>query len=213
MKNLILMLFAGALIIGTGCNSGGGLMGGNDPNTVLEKFLNAMGKKDIDEVKKYVTKDSESFVNLMKMGMDMAGDAKDDKEIFKEEDVVIEKALIDGDRATINVKDKKSGEGSKFILKKENGDWKVAFDKASFMEMSGEKMNENSMQDMQDLSEEGMQEAAEAMKNFSAEDMEKATKAMDSLKQMYEELNKDGKLDDAMKEATKMMEKMQQKEQ
>ena len=211
MKKLILMLFAGVLIIGTGCNSGGGLLGGNDPNSVLEKFLKALGNKDMEELKKYVTKDSESFVNMMKMGMDMAGDAKDDKEIFKEEDVIIEKAVIEGDRATINVKDKKSGEGSKFILKKESGDWKVAFDKASFMEMSGEKMDENSMQDMQNLNEESLQEAAEAMKNFSPEDMEKATKAMDSLKHMYEEMNKDGKLDDAMKEASKMLEKMQQK--
>ena len=213
MKKLILMLFAGALIIGTGCNSGGGLLGSNDPNTVLDKFLKALSEKDMEEMKKYVTKDSESFVNMMKMGMDMAGEAKDDKEIFKQDAVVIGKAVIDGDRATINVKDKESGEGSNFILKKEEGNWKVAFDKASFMEMSGEKMNENSMQDMQNLSEESMQEAADAMKNFSAEDMEKATKAMDSLKQMYEELNKDGKLDDAMKEATKMMEKMQKKEQ
>lgn len=210
---MILMLFAGALIIGTGCNSGGGLLGGNDPNTVLDKFLEALSKKDMEEVKKYTTKDSESFVNMMKMGMDMAGEAKDDKQLFKEDEVIIEKAVIDGDRATINVKDKKSGEGSKFILKKESGDWKVAFDKASFMEMSGEKMDQNSMQEMQELNEESLKEATDAMKNFSAEDMEKATKAMDSLKQMYEELNKDGKLDDAMKEATKMMEKMKQQEQ
>lgn len=213
MKKLILMLFAGALIIGTGCNSGGGLLGSNDPNTVLEKFLHALGNKDMEEVKKYVTKDSESFINLMKMGLDMAGEDEKNEEVFNKEDVVIGKAVIDGDRATINVKDKKSGEGSNFIMKKENGDWKVAFDKASFMEMSGEKMNEQNMQEMQELNEEGMQEATDAMKNFSAEDMEKATKAMDSLKQMYEEMNKDGKMDDAMKEATKMMEKLQQKEQ
>lgn len=212
MKKLILMLFAGALIIGTGCNSGGGLLGSNDPNTVLEKFLHALGNKDMEEVKKYVTKDSESFINLMKMGLDMAGEDEKNEEVFNKEDVVIGKAVIDGDRATINVKDKKSGEGSNFIMKKENGDWKVAFDKASFMEMSGEKMNEQNMQEMQELNEEGMQEATDAMKNFSAEDMEKATKAMDSLKQMYEEMNKDGKMDDAMKEATKMMEKLQRKE-
>src|SRR5690606_144832 len=113
-------------------------------------------------------------------------------------------AVIDGDRATINVKDKKSGEGSKFILKKESGDWKVAFNMASFMEMSGEKMDQNSLQEIQGLNEESLQKAADAMKNFSAEDMKKATRAMDSLKQMYEELNKDGKMDDVMKEATKM---------
>ncbi len=212
MKKLILLLFSGALIIGTGCNSGGGLLGSSDPNTVLDKFLKALSEKNMEEVKKYVTKDSESFVNMMKMGMDMAGDAKDDKEIFKKENFVIEEAVIEGDRATINVKDKKSGEGSKFILKKENSDWKVAFDKASFMEMSGEKVNENSVQDLQNLGAESMEEAAEAMKNFSGEDLEKATIAMDSLRQMYEEMNKDGKMDDAMKEAGKMMEKMQKKQ-
>ena len=213
MKKLTLMFFTGLLMIGTGCNSGGGLLGENDPNTVLNKFLEALGKQDMEGVKKYVTKESESFVNMMKMGMDMAGEAKDEKQLFKEDNVTIDKAVIDGDRATINVKDKKSGEGTKFILKKESGDWKVAFDKASFMEMSGEKMDKKSMQEMQDLNEESLKEATDAMKNFSPEDMEKATKSMDSLKQLYEELNKDGKLDDAMKEATKMMEKMKQKDQ
>ena len=203
------MLFLGVYIIGAGCNSGLGISG-NDPNTVLEMFLHALAKKDIDEAKKYVTKDSESFVSMMKMGMSMAGE--NDTQIYKEENVVISEAVIEGDRASIHVKDKNSGEGSNFILKKENGLWKVAFDIASIMKMSGQKMEEGDLQNMKDaFSGETLKKATDAIQNMSEEDIKKATKAMDSLKQMYEELNKDGKLDDAMKEATKMMEQMQKK--
>lgn len=207
MKKMISMLFLGVLVIGTSCNSGLGIAG-NDPNSVLEKFLNALGKKDMEEAKKYVTKESESFVNMMKMGISMAGE--NDNQIYKEENVVISDAVIDGDRATINVKDKNSGEGSNFILKKEDGAWKVAFDKASFMEMSGQKMEEGDLQKMQDgFSGKTLEEATDAIQNMNKEDIKKAGEAMDSLKKRYEELNKDGKMDEAMKDATKMLEQMQ----
>lgn len=209
MKKMMSVLFFGVFIIGMGCNSGLGISG-NDPNTVLEKFLHALAKKDMNEAEKYVTKESESFVNMMKMGIKMAGESEN--QIYKEENIVIGDAVIEGDRATINVKDKTSGEGSNFILKKEDGAWKVAFDKASFMEMSGQKMQDGDLEKMQDgFSAEGLKDATEAIQNMNEEDIQKAGKAMDSLKKMYEELNKDGKMDDALKEATKMMEQMQKK--
>ncbi len=209
MKKLISMLFLGAFILGTGCNSGLGI-GGNEPNAVLEKFLNALGKKDVDEAKRYVTKDSESFLNMMKMGINMAGE--NDNQIYKKENVVISDAVIDGDRATINVKEKDSGEETNFILKKEDGAWKVAFDKASFIEMSGQKMKGGDLENMQDsFSGETLNRATDAIQNMNEEDLKKAGIAMDSLKKKFDELNKDGKMDDAMKEATEMLEQMQKK--
>lgn len=209
MKNIIALLFLGVFLIGTGCNSGSGISN-NNPNEVLEKFLHALGKKDLDEAKKYVTKDSESFLNIMKMGINMAGENAN--QIYKEENVAISDAVINGDKATIHVKDKNSGEGSNFILKQEDGSWKVAFDIASFMEMSGQKMEEGDLQKIQEgFSGETFKEATDAIQNMNEEDLKKVGQAMDSLKNKYEELNKDGKMDDAMKEATKMLEQLQKK--
>lgn len=204
---MIFMLLAGTVIFGAGCNSGGGI-GGNSPKAVLEKFLSAIGKKDMDEAKKYVTKDSEAFVNMIKMGISMAGDTEN--EIYKEEDIIIGDAIIDGDKATIPVTNKNNEDKSNFILKKENGKWKVAFNKESMMEMSGQKLEDTDLKDLQEeFSTEDMKAATEALKNMSKEDIEKANKVLDSMKTMYEELNKDGKMDEAMKEATKMLEQMQ----
>ena len=209
MKKMMLILFLGVYIFGTGCNSEIGI-GDNEPGTVLGKFLDALAKKDIDEAKKYVTKDSEPFLNMMKIGISMA--AKNDNQIYKKEDIIISDAVIKGDKATINVKDKNSGHDSHFILKKEDGKWKVAFDPASFIEMSGQKIEDGDLQKMQDLfSGETLKEATDAIQNLNEEDLKKAGQAMDSLKKKYEELNKDGKMDDAMKEATKMLEQMQKK--
>ncbi|MEO7314970.1 MAG: hypothetical protein ABIW47_07285 [Ginsengibacter sp.] len=70
------------------------------------------------------------------MGINIVGE--NDNQIYKNENVVTSDAMIDGDRATINIKEKDSGEETNFILKKEDGAWKVAFDKASFIEMSGQ---------------------------------------------------------------------------
>jgi uncharacterized protein YaaN involved in tellurite resistance len=59
---------------------------------------------------------------------------------------------IEGDKATVSVKDKKSGESTAYTLKKEGGDWKVAFDKATMTQMGTDKMkgmnnNSNGMSD------------------------------------------------------------------
>ena len=47
---------------------------------------------------------------------------------------------IEGDKATVPVKDKKSGETTNYTLKKEGGSWKVAFDKATMTQMGSDKM-------------------------------------------------------------------------
>ena len=54
----------------------------------------------------------------------------------------IGEAKIDGDKAVVPVKEKTTGETLNYNLKKEDGGWKVAFDKASVMSMGVEKMNE-----------------------------------------------------------------------
>ena len=54
-------------------------------------------------------------------------------------------AKVEGDKATIPVKDKKSGESTTYTLKKESGAWTVAFDKATMTKMGTDKMKEKGM--------------------------------------------------------------------
>lgn len=184
------MLFAIAItmsLIFVGCNSAG------DPKQVLTAFFEAMSKKDIAAAKKLATKDSEQMFSLMEMGMSMNKDAKnDDMDKFDKTKMVIGEAKIDGDKATVEVKDKEKGEAVNFILKKESGAWKVAFDKASVMQMGMDKMKEKGV-DMNDA----IKQSTEAMKNIN----------MDSLtNQMKEGLEKINENKDKIEEAAKKME-------
>jgi hypothetical protein len=54
-------------------------------------------------------------------------------------------AKIEGDKATVPVKEKKSGETTNYTLKKEDGAWKVAFDKATMTKMGTDKIKEKGM--------------------------------------------------------------------
>jgi hypothetical protein len=115
---------------------------GNDPKGVLKSFIDALGNKDINAAKKYATKDSEAMLGMIQMGMSMAPDSTKDK-TYDGSNMDFGEATINGDKATVPVKDKKSGEIVNYTLKKENGDWKVAFDKATMTEMGKEKMKEH----------------------------------------------------------------------
>jgi hypothetical protein len=127
-----------------GCKSGS-----SDPRGVLMSFMEALGKKDIEGAKKYATKDSEAMLGMIQMGMSMAPDSTKDK-TYDKDNMEFGDAKIEGDKATVPVKDKKSGETTNYTLKKEGGAWKVAFDKATMTQMGTDKMKEKGM-DMNDL--------------------------------------------------------------
>ena len=144
MKKIILsgiILLAFGIL---GCKSTSG-----DPKAVLVSFMEALGKKDIEGAKKYATKDSEAMLGMIQMGMSMA--PKDSKEnIYDKNNMEFGEAKVEGDKATVPVKDKKSGEMMNYTLKKESGEWKVAFDKATMTQMGTDKMKEKGM-DMNDM--------------------------------------------------------------
>jgi len=122
----------------------------SDPKGVLMNFMDALGKKDIEGAKKYATKDSEAMLGMIQMGMSMA--PKDTKDsTYDKSNMEFGEAKIEGDKATVPVKDKKSGETVNYTLKKEGGAWKVAFDKATMTQMGTDKMKEKGM-DMNDMS-------------------------------------------------------------
>jgi len=145
MKKIILSV-AVLLTFGiVGCNSSS-----SDPTGVLKNFMEALGKKDIEGAKKYATKDSEAMLGMIQMGMSMA--PKDTKDsTYDKDNLEYGDAKIEGDKATVPVKNKKSGETTNYTLKKENGAWKVAFDKATMTQMGTDKMKEKGM-DMNDMS-------------------------------------------------------------
>ena len=117
------------------------------------------------------------------MGMDKDGRQSNEMINYQKENIELGTAVIDGDKATVPVKDKKSGETTDFTLKKES-DWKVAFDKSTLMEMAQKKMKEHGMGGMRN----GMNDSLGSINNrsmqnidsVSKEDMREAQKMMDS---------------------------------
>ncbi len=181
MKKLLVAILALSTLYISSCKSGGS----GDPKTVLTSFFSAMAKKDIAGARKLATADSKGMFDLMEMGMKMKDNTIEDKtdDQFDITKIEMGEAKIDGDKATVNVKEKKSGEAVDFVLKKEGGEWKVAMDMATMMNMGAQKMKENGMSDEQ-LGD--MKGEMEKFKNMSADSlkmmMDKGKDALDSLK-------------------------------
>ena len=147
MKKFILLLITISAVIFSGCQTAGG----GNPNEVLKHFFDSISKKDFTTAKKYATKDSDGMLSMMEMGMQNMNNEHGDKMMEMIKNMQMDNAVINGDRATVLVKDEKSGESTEFLLKKENGDWKVAFDMSTLMEMANKKMKEHGMSGMDSM--------------------------------------------------------------
>lgn len=189
MKKFFLLGITTFVIVLSGCQSGSS----GNPKEVLSQFFKALSKKDVAEAKKYATKDSDGMLNMMEMGMKMSGNMQNDhtdKMFEMMQNVEIGNPVINGDKATVTVKDKKTAENTDFVLKKEDGNWKVAFDMATLMDMANEKMKEHGMGNMDmDSMRQGMSEVMDSM-NAAMPDMkdkmDHAKKMMDSAKNMMD---------------------------
>lgn len=154
MKKLIAAALVCTTVFFLSCNS----TDSSNPKSVLMSFFDALGKKDINGARKLATAESKSMLDMMEMGMKMGGaDKKDDK--YNKANMEFGEAKIDGDKATVPVKDKTSGETTNYTLKKEGGGWKVAFDKSSMMNMGMDKMKEKGVDNM----DSGMNKMKESM--------------------------------------------------
>lgn len=165
----------------------GGSLGGGDPKLTLLSFFEALSKKDMEGAKKLATADSKSMIDLIETGMKMAKETKEiDK--FDKNKMEFGEAIIDGDKATVPVKEKTSGEMTNFTLKKESGTWKVAFDKTSMMQMGMDKMNEKNPGGMDSLTKQ-----MDQLKNINTDSLKKlmnnGMKSLDSLKEKMKEKN------------------------
>ena len=145
MKKILVLAMAFSIIIISGCKSAGK----GDPKEVLHNFLMALSQKDFSKAKTYATQDSDGMISMMEMGMqnmqNMNPDNHADKMMELVNNMQIGSAVIDGEQATVPVTDSKSKESTDFLLKKEKGDWKVAFDMSTLMNMANKKMKEHGM--------------------------------------------------------------------
>jgi hypothetical protein len=143
---------------------------GGDPKTVAKNFFEALKTMNIDEASKYATKDSKSMLDLMKMGMSMAPKNMDSiKAEMAKQKIEYSDPVINGDEATLSVTvDNK--EKTDFRLKKEDGQWKVAFDKNSLMKTGMEKMEQKG------ASEEEMKQAQDALNQLNSDSVSEALK-------------------------------------
>lgn len=198
MKKVMFVAITGLLISFSGCQSSDG----GNPKEVLTNFFAALSKKDIDNAKKFATKDSEGMLSMMETNMKMSPNAQNDHEDKMMEmiqNVEMGEPVINGDKATINVKDKKSGENTDFVLHKEEGKWKVAFDMSTLMEMGQKSMKDHGM-DMNSGNIDSMKhDMNNAMDSLNAampdmkDKMKHAQEMMDSAKKMMDKMNKSGK--------------------
>lgn len=139
MKKIIFLLFATIALVPISCNTAAT---SGDPRSVLTSFLDDLGKKDIEGAKKLATKDSEGMLGMIQFGMAMAPDSIKNK-MYAKNNFEYGTAVINGDKATVAAKDKTSGEAINYSLIKENGEWKVAFDIGTMMEIGKAKMKEH----------------------------------------------------------------------
>ncbi len=159
MKKILLAFLMISTLSYIGCKPGGG----GDPKSVLSQFFESLSKNDMEAARKLATKDSKQMLDMIDMGMKMGKDKKDaDK--FDKSSMEIGDAKIDGNKAVIPVKEIKSGELLNYNLIKEDGSWKVAFDKASVMSMGMEKMNEKGIDPMEEMKNMDMDSLKEGMR-------------------------------------------------
>ncbi len=172
MKKLMLIVATVVLGLLSGCQTA---QTGN-PKVVLKHFFDSVSKKDFTEAQKYATEDSQGMLSMMEMGMQNSNSDHSDKMLEMIQNIQMAEPVVEGDRATILVKDKKSGETTDFLLKKENSNWKVAFNMATLMEMAKKKMKEDGTNGMGAM--KGMMDSGFSQKE---EKNDRAQKFMDSV--------------------------------
>ena len=114
-------------LMAAACGGSGGA-GGATPTATVKAYAEAVKKKDIQGVKSTMSKGSlEMMGEFAKMGNKSLDEEL--KAMKTTESLELRNEVITGETATIEVKDEK-GSWQKLPLVKENGQWKIAFDKA-----------------------------------------------------------------------------------
>lgn len=125
MKLCWMILLTFALLVFAGCNSS------DSPTSTLKKFVEASKQKDVEAMKQSLSsgtlkmiedsakKQNTTLEELLKQGE--GSTLKGDPETREEK--------IEGDAATVEVKNPATGDFDKIPFVKEDGKWKIALDK------------------------------------------------------------------------------------
>ena len=175
----IALLLAATLLLGlTGCLPDSG------PRGVVGRFLEALAKKDMALARSLTTPESEGMMDLIATGSKLAGDSR----AFNDMDpaqVEIGVAKIEGDAATVPVKEKKSGVTFNYKLKKVGGIWKVAFDMGSLLEMTAGTIGEQVNRGIDSL-KAGIEKLRDINLDSVAGQLREGQKMIDSMKEAIE---------------------------
>ncbi len=137
MKRILFALTILSVVVFASCKTASNMK----PEEVLSEFFDALGKKDLKRATELATPDSKMVLDMLASALKMdtsAMGAMYDKNTMKFGDTKIE-----GDAASVPVTESKSGAVVNYKLKKINGAWKVAFDKASLMQTGMEAAGDN----------------------------------------------------------------------
>jgi Putative lumazine-binding len=127
--NAVIMVIIAVTAITAACDKGGGL----SPTATFKAYYEASKNKDVDGVKRTFSKttlelfekqakeQNRTVDEMFKMGMDQKPVTGNLPEMRNEK--------IDGDNATLEIKDEKSGRWDTLTFVKEDGQWKIALDK------------------------------------------------------------------------------------
>lgn len=160
-----------------------------NPRVVVINFFDAIQKKDIDAAKDLATADSKSMLNIIDMALKVKSDFKLDE--FDQSNMEFSEAKINGDNATVSVKEKTSGEATNLSLKRENGEWKVAFDLSSLMEMGVEQMKNSGNGITDSISNSFDQLNIDSIEKEMEKGMKKLEENKEKIEEAVKELNKD----------------------
>ncbi len=143
------------------------------PNKVFSSFAEALYKKDLVKARELCTDESKTMLDFMeKKAKGMKINSMDKFDTSK---VSFGEAVINGDEATLPIKDKESGVTVDFPMKKEDGVWKVAFDMKSLFDMSMETLKDEKL----NISKENMDEIMKKFKNVNLDSLENEMKRTD----------------------------------
>ncbi|MEO6668230.1 MAG: hypothetical protein ABIN36_02065 [Ferruginibacter sp.] len=170
MKKILFVVLLLAPFFYYSCKSGSG-----DPKAIVSQFFDALHKKDIGAARKLATAESKSMLDKMEASLKMSQGEGADK--FDPKSFQIGEPVIEGDEATVTIKKIPGEEMIDFTLKKQGGDWKVAFDEATLMGNAVDKMKESGVNVADSIGK-----AMKELKNLNMDSLRKEMQvAMDSV--------------------------------
>ena len=182
MKRFILSLAIITTIIFISCNT---KKDESTPKEVFTKFIKALKRNDLKTAEKLATPSSSTTFAFLNFGKDKLNKVLNIIDTIK---LNITVPIIDGEKATIGLKENNGNIGANFKLEKINGEWKVAFDLDSILALSTNvdllpdlKINKNDTQIYNtDSIEKVLKKQMKAL-NINTDSFEKEIKKIDKL--------------------------------